>query len=122
MREEELIIYKNFEDGSILKDMVWLMEHYRQGDAAARPLMYDCMNRLLELAADHGFYGNLWHCYLTNLLVNNENSYSMACEIRGAVEGSVNDLVLHDIAIFKEFYDFDFGGLMEVLKVPEFAN
>lgn len=121
MREEELIIYKNFEDGEILKDMVWLMEHYRQGDAAARPLLYDCMNRLLEQAADHGFYGNLWHCYLTNLLVNNENSYSMACEIRGGVEGSINELVLHDIAVFKEFYDFDFRNLMEVLKAPELS-
>ena len=121
MREEELIIYKDFEDGQVLRDMVWLMEHYRQGDAKARPLLYECMHRLLEMAADHGFYGNLWHCYLTNLLVNNENSYSMACEIRGAVEGSINDLVLHDIEIFKEFYDYDFSGMMEVLKVPEFS-
>lgn len=121
MREEELIIYKNFEDGKTLRDMVWLMGHYRQGDPAARPLLYDCMNRLLELAAEHGFYGNLWHCYLTNLLVNNENSYSMACEIRGGVEGSINELVLHDIAVFKEFYDFDFHNLMEVLKAPELS-
>jgi predicted AAA+ superfamily ATPase len=43
----------------------------------------------------------------------------MACEIRGEVEGSINDLVLHDITIFKEFYDFDFTEMMEVLKAPE---
>lgn len=120
MREEELIIYKDFADGEILKDMVWLMEHYRSGDGKARPLLYECMHKLLEMAADHGFYGNLWHCYLTNLLVNNENSYSMACEIRGEVEGSINELVLHDIAIFKEFYDYDFTEMMEILKAPEF--
>lgn len=120
MREEELIIYKEFGEGEILKDMVWLMDHYRSGDTKARPLLYECMHRLLEQAADHGFYGNLWHCYLTNLLVNNENSYSMACEIRGAVEGSINDLVLHDIAIFKEFYDYDFTPMLEILKAPEF--
>lgn len=120
MREEELIIYKEFGEGEILKDMVWLMEHYRSGEGQARPLLYECMHRLLEQAADHGFYGNLWHCYLTNLLVNNENSYSMACEIRGAVEGSINELVLHDIAIFKEFYDYDFTPMLEILKAPEF--
>lgn len=121
MREEELIIYKEFEDGQTLRDMVWLMDSYRSGDGRMRPLFYECMHRLLEMAATHGFSGNLWHCYLTNLLVNNENSYSVACEIRGEVEGSVNQLALHDIAIFKEFYDFDFTEMMEVLKAPEFS-
>lgn len=121
MREEELIVYKDFADGEVLESVVWLMEHYRLGEGQARPLLYDCMHRLLEIAADYGFYGNLWHCYLANLLVNNENSYSLACEIKGTVEGSINQLVLHDIAIFKEFYDYDFSEMMEVLKVPEFA-
>lgn len=120
MKEEELIIYKKFEDGQTLHDMVWLMDSYRSGDGRMRPLFYECMHRLLEMAATHGFSGNLWHCYLTNLLVNNENSYSVACEIRGEVEGSVNQLALHDIAIFKEFFDFDFTEMMEVLKAPEF--
>ena len=31
----------------------------------------------------------------------------MASEIRGAIEGSINQLALHDFAIFKELYDFD---------------
>lgn len=121
MREEELIVYKELEDGQILKDMVWLMEHYRSGDGRAKPLFYDCMHGLLERAATHGFHGNLWHCYLADLLVNNENSYSLACEIRGEVEGSINQLVLHDIAIFKEFFAYDYTEMMEVLKVPEFS-
>ena len=121
MREEELIIYKEPVEGTILSDMVWLMDRYRSGDGRSRPLFYDCMHRLLELAAQHGFSGNLWHCYLTNLLVNNENSYSMACEMRGEVEGSINQLVLHDIAIYKDFFDFDFTEMMDVLKAPEFS-
>lgn len=119
MREEELIIYKDFEQGDLLKDMVDLMEHYRDG--GSKTALYSCMHRLLEIAASHGFYGNLWHCYLANLLVNNENSYSMACEIRGSVQGTINELVLHDICVFKEFYDYDFTDMMEYLGVPEFA-
>lgn len=122
MREEELIIYKKLEDGQILKDMVWLMEHYRSGDGQARPLFYECMHGLLERAAMNGFHGNLWHCYLTDLLVNNENSYSLACEIRGQVEGSINQFVLHDMAIFREFFAYDHTEMMEVLKAPEFSS
>lgn len=122
MRDEELIIYKEFEDGQILSDMVWLMDHYRSGDGKARPLFYKCMHNLLEMAAVYAFHGNLWHCYLTNLLVNNENSYSMPCEMRGEIEGSINQLALHDITIFKEFFDYDFTAMMDVLKAPEFST
>lgn len=121
MREEELIVYKDFEDGQILHDIVWLTEHYRSGDSQARPLFYQCMHKLLEMSVSYGFSGNLWHCYLTDLLVNNENSYSLACEIRGGVEGSVNQLVLHDMEIFKEYFDYDFTEMMGVLKASEFG-
>ncbi|MDD6490998.1 MAG: ATP-binding protein [Firmicutes bacterium] len=125
MREQELIVYKDFgkEEGSLLYDMAWLMEHYRDDyynkeDMAG--LLYDCIHRLLEMAGNHGFHGNLWHCYLSNLLVNNENSYSRACEIRGEVEGSINRAVLHDIVIFKEFFDYDFSDMVETLSVSGF--
>lgn len=123
MKEKTLIIYQNFEDGALLKDMVWLMEHYRDeepGREEKAAVLYSCMHRLLEMAGRYGFYGNLWHCYLAHLLVNNENSYSRACEMRGHIEGSVNRAVLHDIAVFKAFYDYDFSDLAEQLGVGDF--
>lgn len=122
MRVEELIVYKELEGRQIFDDMVWLMDHYRSGDGRSSPLFYQCMHGLLERGAMHGFSGNLWHCYLAELLVNNVNSYSMACEIRGEVDGSINQLALHDIAIFKEVYDFDFSEMTDVLKAPEFGT
>lgn len=134
MRERELIVYRDFEDGEILYDMAWLMEHYDEPDSKAgqaqnrpaareekRAMFYSVIHRLLELAGNYGFHGNLWHCYLANLLVNNENSYSCGCEIRGEIEGTINAAALHDIVIFKEFYDFDFAPMTEHLQVPEFA-
>ncbi len=134
MREQELIVYRTFQDGELLADMAWLMAHYEEagrGEAlaagrictveAVRALFYDCIHRLIELAGTYGFHGNLWHCYLANLLVNDENSYSCGCEIRGGIEGTINEAVLHDIVIFKEFYDYDFDPICERLHVPEFA-
>ncbi len=123
MREHELIVFRDFEDGELLCDMAWLMEHYEdeyynEEDMAA--LFFECVHKLFELAGNYGFYGNLWHCYLTNLLVNSENSYSKACEIRGRVEGTINQAALHDIKIFKEFYDFDFSKMVSILNVPEY--
>lgn len=119
MRIEELIIYKNVEHEDLLQDIVHLMECYRE--EKSRAFAYDCMNRLLEFSASHGFYGNLWHTFLANLLVNHENSYSMACEIRGNVEGTINQMALHDICIFKELYDYDFTDMIQALNLPEFS-
>ncbi len=124
MRDNELIVYRDFENGSILHDMIWVMENYQNEEfdwAECRAVFYDCIHRLIEEAGVNGFYGNLWHCYLTNLLVNNENSYSMACEIKGNIEGTINKAVLHDIEIFKELYDYDFTDIKEKLKVEDFS-
>jgi hypothetical protein len=124
MREQELLLYRDFEDGQLLYDMAWLMSHYEDdyyNQEDMRALLYQCLHQLIELAGRFGFHGNLWHCYLADLLVNNENSYSCGCEIRGAIQGSINDAALHDIKIFKEFYDYDFEPMCSVLQVPEFA-
>jgi len=126
MREKELIVYRNMskEDGKLLADMSFLMDHYdneyyNTEDKCA--LFHGCIHELLEIAAQHGFYGNIWHCYLANLLVNDENSYSRACEIVGAVDGSINQAVLHDIVIFKEFFDYDFKPMTDAFGVDTWA-
>lgn len=125
IREQELIVYRNFEEheAELLHDMAWLMENYLCEDVEAdRKIqkVYHCMYCLLELAGNYGFSGNLWHCYLAHLLVNNENSYSRACEVRGGVTGSINQAVLHDIVIFKELFDFDFSDMVRVLRIDGF--
>lgn len=90
-------------------------EYYNKEDLAA--LFYECFNQLSELAVSHGFRGNLWHNFLAFILVNNENAYSKACEIRGAVEGSINQLALHDLRIIKELFDFDFEAFAAAYEV-----
>lgn len=122
MTEKELIIYREIPKNSILADMVWLMGHYGERESAekSRTLLFDCIHRLVEQAAMMGFYGNLWHCYLTDLLVNNENAYSRECEIRGDIGGTVDALVLHDIEIFRGWFGYDFSDMCDQLNVHEF--
>lgn len=124
MREQELMIYKEYGEDELLFDMAWLMDnyeddYYNQEDKSA--LAYECLHHLLDMAGEHGFYGNLWHCYLANLLVNNENVYSRACEIVGEIPGTINQAVLHDFEILKEFYDFDFGDMIRTLEIQGFS-
>ena len=110
-RIEECILYRDFEHGEILKQITFLIDRYElTGEKEfeeGKDIFYKSVGGLVEMAGMYGFSGNLWHNYLTFLLVNHENAFSTACEIRGAVEGSINQLALHDFAIFKELYDFD---------------
>ena len=109
-RVKECVLYRGFEYGDILDKMTALMDASEKSAVNASEMeeeFYECVNGLIEIAGSYGFTGNLWHDYLTLLLVNHENAFSTASEIRGAIEGSINQLALHDFAIFKELYDFD---------------
>lgn len=118
MRTNELMLYKNMEYGEILKDITFLIDNYESefyNKEDLRGLLFDCINELLELSVSHGFEGNLWHTYLTFLLASDENAYSTSCEIVGEIEGSLNEIALHDFAIFKEMFDYDFEELEKSL-------
>ena len=117
---KNLILYKDFENGKLFYNMTWIMENYENeyyNKEDVESLLYESLNQLMELAVSHGFEGNLWHSFLAFLLVNNENAYSKACEIRGEVEGSVNQIVLHDFEIIKSLFDFDFGKLASYFEM-----
>ena len=109
MRIDELILYRDFKHEDILTDVANLANSKDLNDG--RSLVYSAANRLIELAASHGYKGNLWQAYLTYIIANNENAYSTACEIKGNVEGSINEVALHDFEIFKELFDYDISSL-----------
>ena len=119
MRTNELMLYKNMEYGDILKDITFLIDNYESefyNKEDLRGLLFDCINELLELSVSHGFEGNLWHTYLTFLLASDENAYSTSCVIVGEIEGSLNEIALHDFTIFKEMFDYDFEELEKSLR------
>ena len=108
----------------LLLDMTFLMEHYDNeyyNQEDLKGLLFSCMNELLELSECHGFFGNLWHTFLTFLLANDENAYSTSCEITGETKGSLNLAAEHDFWIFKELFDYDFTALMRVLDAGCFS-
>ena len=112
----ECILYRDFEQGELLEKMTMLME-----DISHLKVLYGkdgeyfaCIHQLVEMAGTYGFAGNLWHDYLTYLLVNHENAFSTACEIVGPVEGTINAFAMHDFEIFKQLYDFDLKELEKI--------
>ena len=122
----ELILYQDLERKPLFQNFARLIEYgkrEKEGRSDAqekekrKALYYGCLHELVELSESHGFSGNLWHTFLAYLLVNHENAYSRACELYGETEGTMNRIALHDFAVFKELFDFDFRVLEEALDV-----
>lgn len=84
--------------------------------------VYQQVKRLLVLATDYGFDKNLWHNYLTFLLITDENPFSLTCEKVGAKDGSVNYFAKSDFRAFLELFQFDFQRLEEKLKIDCFTH
>lgn len=112
----ECILYRDFEQGELLEKMTMLMEDISHPKAlyGKDGEYFACIHQLVEMAGTYGFAGNLWHDYLTYLLVNHENAFSTACEIVGPVEGTINAFAMHDFEIFKQLYDFDLKELEKI--------
>ncbi len=117
MKINELILYREPGHKDILEGMAALMEQ----EKGHTPNPYKVAGALADFSAAHGFKGNLWHSFLAYVLATNENAFSMACEIRGAVEGTVNALALHDFAIFKKWFDCDLEALDRLLGIHVFS-
>ena len=121
MIHSKLILYRNFENKDIMDNIVALSEAIKS-ENIAKPsdrinALYDIVERLILMAQNKGYEGNLWHMYLTDIIANNENAYSMATEIRGSVEGSVNEAALNDFAIFEELFKIDICEIDEYYDV-----
>ena len=112
----KLIVYRDIPNSELMFDMVALMNDadvYSETDEN-RDKLYCCISRLVRLAGEYGFEGNLWQNYLTWLMVNHENVFSTSCEIKGVPEGTVLQLAELDFTIFRQMFLYDFKRLKAV--------
>ena len=116
----KLIVYRNLPADNILMPLAEVcaqVEGGRYNKEEVIGKVYDQIHKLLDIATVYGFNKNLWHNYLTYLLVSVETPFAITCEKEGACEGSVNALALNDFAIFKALFDYDFTALEKELGI-----
>ena len=120
----KLLLYSNLGSDSILLRLSEIFsdwDHHRCEKPELIRRIYVKIKRLLDLATLYGFDTNLWHNYLTFVLISNENSFSLTCERTGASDGSVNHFAKADFRIFKNLFDFDFGPIEADLGIDCFS-
>lgn len=124
-RMKELVIYRNMRKDDIFHKFEIVMtawEDRKEELTIAEKenlleLLFDGIHSLIEEGQKRSFQGNLWQAHLTYLMANDENAFSRFCEKKGKLDGSINMLVLHDLAIIKELFQYDFSQLEEGLSV-----
>lgn len=85
--------------------------------------IYVQVKRILDIATDFGFNNNLWHDYLTFLIISDQNSFSLTCEGNGAQEGgSVNEFAKNDFRQIKALFNYDFRAVEEKLGISCFST
>ena len=121
----KLLIYGDMPKDSILMELSSIIrefkgENYKKDEIITR--IYHQVKRILEVSTDYGFDRNLWHNYLTYLLITNENPFSLTCEKVGANDGSVNYFAKNDFKQFKKLFDYDFKPMEEELGIDCFEK
>ena len=121
----KLVLYGDLPKDSILMQLSEICRELREEGAPKDALttrVYGQVKRLLEVATDYGFDKNLWHNYLTFLLITNENPFSITCEKIGAKEGSVNYFAKNDFRSFLQLFQYDFSWLEQALEIDCFSR
>ncbi|MGN0506619.1 MAG: ATP-binding protein [Lachnospiraceae bacterium] len=119
-----LVIYRNIDRDSILFSLADAMEAYEKGRADQEETVsrfYTQVHRLLDVATQYGFDGNLWQNYLAFLLAMTETPFGLVCEKRGATEGSVNEFAKADFEIFWYLFHYDFSRWEEEFGIDCFS-
>ncbi|MDO5408745.1 MAG: ATP-binding protein [Eubacteriales bacterium] len=120
-----LLIYGDMPKDTILMELADIVRKMDDGSQTKEELatrVFTQMKHLLQVATDYGFDKNLWHNYLTFLLITSENPFSITCEKVGANEGSVNYFAKGDFKAFRDLFHYDFGRLEEYLGVDCFSR
>ncbi len=121
----KLILYRDLGEDSILRKLAGIFEDYEKDQCSAAELttrIYEQMKALLDLSTMYGFDENLWHNYLTFILLTNENSFSMTSEKVGANDGTVNHFAKADFKVFKHLFDYDFSSIERDLEIDCFST
>ncbi len=121
----KLLLYSDLGQDSIIVKLSEIFEKYDKNETDKEQAVHGIfvqIKRLLDLATTFGFDTNLWHNYLTYLIITNENSFSLTCERNGTENGgSVNTLAKRDFEIFRRLYHYDFSKIEKALEIDCFS-
>ncbi len=120
----KLLIYGDMPEDSVLMQLAQVCKELHSGSYDKEELIsriYKQVKKLLVLGTSCAFDKNLWHNYLTYLLIMDENPFTLTCEKVGSKDGSVNHFAKNDFEAFRELFNYDFSELERELDIDCFS-
>ncbi len=118
MAAKSLIIYRNLLENHIVKKFVQILENALR-ETPDPHLVSDYHDFFSSLVVESETYkgpsvGNIWRDYILNLILLDENPFSLRCEKSGldGVEQPLIKLTERDLTSLQLLYDFDFSAFI----------
>ena len=118
----DLIFYRNTELIHTINRMRTLLHtEYKRDESKKTPSAERVIAEVFELAAKNGYAGNVWHCLLTDALINDVNPYTLSVERREVKGGTLREAVLTDLETFHRLYRIDLDAMAKEYRQPAFS-
>ncbi len=109
MNLNQLIIYR---DLSIDKDILKCLSYFHNDQI----LEDEFISIMLNLAEKYDLHNHLFQGLLTYLLVQHENTFTLALERKQSISTSVKKVVISDLETLYKYYHYDFSKLNSLYK------
>ena len=110
-----MFVYGNSEKYSVLKDVLSAHLKSESDKSAALGHIDRAVKEILCLSEQFGFCGNLWKCFLSYLLIEDENPYTLSLEMRKEGESPVKSVAVSDLRKMYKLFFYDFKPLEKCL-------
>jgi predicted AAA+ superfamily ATPase len=110
---DQLILYRGLLEDRLTGLVCQLLDSENIADEPMAEKIYcQISHELLEYSRIHGSQGDIWQTYFVDLMLEDENPFSLECERSGDVmDPELRRLALHDLRILQELYSLDWSEL-----------
>lgn len=80
--------------------------------------LFDLYSLLIEHAQKEAYGANLWKNFISSIIVQDENVFSLACEQKHkTIDNSLHKLAIYDIKLLKELFHFDWLEMGQIFNI-----
>ena len=120
MISNRLVLYKLNKDNYIYRINA-LLDASISAKVKDEEEFFNAVGELVTDSVNRGFYNNLCQCAIVNFIVNSENVYSLACELKGDCDESLFNVATKDFEIIYQLINLDLTPLEDYFSY-KFTN
>ncbi len=122
-----LVLYRNFCSDRVISLISGALSDFKtestdsESEKDIKNRLSEGVSELLKVASKYGLCGNIWQGYLTVLIAESENPFSLACENAGDRGVSLKEFAKADFSVIKSLFEIDFSEVEEEFNINYFT-